>query len=207
MSAGLSGPRRAAIAAAVGAESGADPLSLERLAEIAARVSAAEGGWHVVPDEAEPHCFEIHGDGPTVVAVFGGDSYPVRENAEFAAHARQDVPVLLAEVERLLSERHSTNEAVSDAAEALRVKDAAAELVAEYRVPTRDGKWLSVRREPKGDRWLIAQSFGHSPMRVWTGERWTSWGLAATAELWAYASADAALTEATRLATLTGDAS
>jgi len=85
--------------------------------------------------------------------------------------------------------------------------ETAAGLVAEYRVPTGDGKWLSVRREPCGNRWLIAQSFGHSPMRVWTGERWTSWGLAGDAELWAYDSADAALSEATRLAALPGSAS
>jgi hypothetical protein len=83
------------------------PLSEQQLAEIAVRVAAAEGGWHVVSDEIDPHRFEIHGDGPTHVAVFGGNSddgfasYPVRENAEFAAHAREDVPALLAEVGRL----------------------------------------------------------------------------------------------------------
>jgi hypothetical protein len=82
------------------------PLSPKRLAEIVARVEAAEDGWHVVPDGTDPHRFEIHGDGPTVVAVFGGDSYPVRENAEFAAHARQDVPALLAEVDRLRLKPH-----------------------------------------------------------------------------------------------------
>lgn len=81
-------------------------MSPERLAEIAARAVAAEDGWHVVPVEDDPHHFEIHGDGPTLVAAFGGDSYPVRENAQFAAAARRDVPELLAEVERLRSLLH-----------------------------------------------------------------------------------------------------
>jgi hypothetical protein len=83
------------------------PLTVHQLAEIEARVNDAEDGWHVVVDEANPHRFEIHGDGPTHVAVFGGDwddafaSYPVEANAAFAAHARTDVPALLAEVRRL----------------------------------------------------------------------------------------------------------
>jgi hypothetical protein len=80
------------------------PLDLDA---IEARAQAAEDGWTVLIDEADPHRFEIHGDGPTHVAVFGGNpddafaSYPVRENAVFAAHARGDVPALLAEVRRL----------------------------------------------------------------------------------------------------------
>lgn len=87
-----------------------DRLTPEREAEIRARLTAAEDGWHVVPDENDPHRFEIHGDGPTHVAVFGGDpddgfaSYPVHANAEFAAHAREDVPVLLTELDRTRAE-------------------------------------------------------------------------------------------------------
>lgn len=83
------------------------PLDLDT---IEARTNAAEGGWHVVPDDADPYRFEIHGDGPTHIAVFGGNpddgfaSYPVRENAEFAAHARTDVEQLVAEVRRLRAE-------------------------------------------------------------------------------------------------------
>lgn len=41
-------------------------------------------------------------------------------NAAFIAHAREDVPALLARVAELEAERHTTNEALSDAAEALR---------------------------------------------------------------------------------------
>jgi hypothetical protein len=85
----------------------AEPMTVERLAEIEARANAAENGWSIVADTDDPYRYEIHGDGPTRVAVFGGDpddsmaSYPTEENARFAAHARSDVPVLLAEVKRL----------------------------------------------------------------------------------------------------------
>jgi hypothetical protein len=83
------------------------PLTDAELAAIQARCDEAEGGWHLVEDPDDVYRLEIHGDGPTLVAVFGGDpdngsaSYPTRENALFAAHARHDVPALLAEVRRL----------------------------------------------------------------------------------------------------------
>jgi hypothetical protein len=82
------------------------PLTDQQLDDIEARTTAAEDGWHVVID-TDTYRHEIHGDGPTHVAVFGGNpddgfaSYPVEANAEFAAHARADVPALLAEVRRL----------------------------------------------------------------------------------------------------------
>ena len=83
------------------------PLTEDYLAQVEARTNAAENGWHLVEDPEDPYRFEIHGDGPTRVAVFGGDpddasaSYPTEENARFAVHARRDVPALLAEVRRL----------------------------------------------------------------------------------------------------------
>ena|SRR5690242_13687090 len=158
----------------------------ERLAEIRARVEAAEGGWHVVDDPAEPYRFEIHGDGPTIVAVFGGDSYPVRENAEFAAHAREDVPALLAEVDRQAREIERLT--------------ASAELVAEYRVPVSDNRWFAVRRKPGGDRWAIVTSHLIDGFRhCWDGTRWT-YTQGFRLERWVYDSADAALAESRRLA-------
>ncbi|MFB7421589.1 hypothetical protein ACFC1L_44390, partial [Streptomyces sp. NPDC056210] len=52
-----------------------------------------------------------------------------RADAEFVAAARTDVPELVAEVQRLRAERHSTNEALDDAVEQLRVqRDRIAEL-------------------------------------------------------------------------------
>jgi hypothetical protein len=88
----------------------AEPMTDDHLAKIEARANAAENGWSVVADTDDPYRYEIHGDGPTRVAVFGGDpddstaSYPTEENARFAAHARSDVPELLAEVKRLAGE-------------------------------------------------------------------------------------------------------
>jgi len=85
------------------------PLTEQQLDDIEARAFAAEDGWHVVFDN-DTYRHEIHGDGPTHVAVFGGNpddafaSYPVEANAEFAAHARKDVPALLAEIRRLRAE-------------------------------------------------------------------------------------------------------
>lgn len=58
---------------------------------------AAEGlwtAWTLVDDRPGVLVTSITGDGPTS-----------RENAEFIAHSRQDVPWLLAEVERLTGER------------------------------------------------------------------------------------------------------
>lgn len=87
-----------------------NPLTDVQLDEIEARFNAAEDGWHLVPDGDDPYRYEIHGDGPTRVAVFGGDpddsmaSYPTEENARFAVHARGDVPVLVGEVRRLQAE-------------------------------------------------------------------------------------------------------
>lgn len=108
---------------------------------------------------------------------------------------------LAARVAELEAERHSTNEALSDAAEALRGASTAAGLVAEYHLPAADGRWLAVRREPNGDRWAIYTA-GRvlGDRRAWTGELWISIALASDSELWAYGSADAALAEATRLA-------
>lgn len=86
------------------------PLTDDDLAKIEARANAAENGWSVVPDADDPYRYEIHGDGPTRVAVFGGDpddstaSYPTEENTLFAAHARSDVPMLVHEVRRLNAE-------------------------------------------------------------------------------------------------------
>jgi hypothetical protein len=118
------------------------------------------------------------------------------------------VPALLAEVERLAArvaeleaERHTTNEALSEAAEELRDANTAAGLVAEYHVPTTDGRWLAVRREPNGDRWAIYTANSIVGGRqTWTGDLWISIPLATDSELWAYDSADAALAEATRQA-------
>jgi hypothetical protein len=68
------------------------PLDNTRLAEIAARVEAAsKGPWKVCEDYSDV----LDGDGHQIISHFHD------ADGQFTAHARQDVPALLAEVERL----------------------------------------------------------------------------------------------------------
>jgi hypothetical protein len=71
------------------------PLNDTRLAEIAARVEAAsKGPWTVCEDYSDV----LDGDGHQIISHFHDP------DGQFTAHARQDVPALLAEVERLKAE-------------------------------------------------------------------------------------------------------
>lgn len=72
------------------------------IAEISARCAAAtEGPWQI--DERLPNCYIRHeGQGFPIAAMWhtaNGSNY--KNDAAFIAHARQDIPVLLAEIERL----------------------------------------------------------------------------------------------------------
>jgi hypothetical protein len=60
---------------------------------------ATAGRWYYVPIVNSPE-FYIGDDGHEGIA----ESVFVKEDAEFIAHARQDIPLLLAEVERLRRE-------------------------------------------------------------------------------------------------------
>ena len=81
-------------------------LTKERLAEIEARCEAATPGPWEWDDEAE--CMR-HGSKPVMMAMWYYDkcgevvvSLDVYDaDAEFTAHARQDIPALLDEVKRL----------------------------------------------------------------------------------------------------------
>ncbi|TXS23117.1 hypothetical protein EAO70_04930 [Streptomyces sp. adm13(2018)] len=105
----------------------------QRLAEILARAEeAAPGPW-------ESDGAEIYGTlaGVLMIDLWVGETLNIDDvpqanaNASFIAAARSDVPELVAEVQRLQAERHSTNEALSDAAVQLRVqRDRIAELEA-----------------------------------------------------------------------------
>jgi hypothetical protein len=107
-------------------------LSVERLAEIAARVGiATEGPWRVVEGH-EIHQGAEFGDFAVYVAQTDPDCGCVQSvaDAEFIAHAREDIPALLADngrlrarVAELEAERHVTNEALDDAVRALRAKE------------------------------------------------------------------------------------
>jgi hypothetical protein len=90
-----------------GATPMSNPLDLDA---IRARAEAAtEGPWHRVGKSIQADV-PLSDDGPsttkwntTVVCSVGawGSGRPTGEDAEFIAHARTDVPALLAEVERL----------------------------------------------------------------------------------------------------------
>lgn len=108
----------------------AQALSAERLAEIAARADAATAGpW--CTDGAEiyqgtEYIFDAEWIGETCRVDGDGG----KADAVFVAHARADVPALLVDNERLLArvaeleaERHSTNEALDDAVQALRLRN------------------------------------------------------------------------------------
>ncbi|MFE6355925.1 hypothetical protein ACFVOO_24090 [Streptomyces rochei] len=127
-------------------------LSPEREAEIAARAEAASPGpWLVELEQCD--CQDgLCSHGVYVTSVYTGDErrddladFP-HEDWQFAIHARTDVPALLAElaavraerdeaqacVAELEAERHTTNEALSDAAEQFRRdRDRIAELEAD----------------------------------------------------------------------------
>ncbi|WP_405960747.1 hypothetical protein OG235_27670 [Streptomyces sp. NBC_00024] len=109
---------------------GPEPLSAERLAEITARADAATAGpwctdaWEIYQGaEYVPGISFWIGETCRGTSELGQD----RADAAFVAAARSDVPALVAEVRRqaariaeLEAERHSTNEALDDAVQALR---------------------------------------------------------------------------------------
>ncbi|WP_319052627.1 hypothetical protein [Streptomyces europaeiscabiei] len=116
-----------------------EPLGAERLAEIEARADAATAGpwctdaWEIYQGtEYVPGISFWIGETCRGTSELGQD----RADAAFVAAARSDVPALVAEVRRqaariaeLEAERHSTNEALSDAAERMRAdRDRLAEL-------------------------------------------------------------------------------
>ncbi|MEU7416765.1 hypothetical protein [Streptomyces antibioticus] len=93
------------------------PLSADRLELIRRKRSHCEAAQFESDDERLPH-------------VWGPSQYPNREMCqrctvmrEWAEDPEADEVVLLAEIDRLLAERHSTNEALDDAVQELREKE------------------------------------------------------------------------------------
>lgn len=90
-------------------------MTAERIAQIRARADAATRGPWYVQLTAEtyidrPSRYPIYSEVRGVVEITEGDTYvaqtkrgneQARADAEFIAHAREDVAVLLAEIERL----------------------------------------------------------------------------------------------------------
>lgn len=94
-------------------------MSSDRLARIKERAEkATPGGWEW--DEGDPGALMARfpdQDDPAVEALVNVGRVVRRVDAEFIAHARSDVPWLLAEVERLAAERDEArrSEALADA--------------------------------------------------------------------------------------------
>lgn len=82
-----------------------EPLTEERIAEIKARAEAATPGpWYHVLSAIVGTTTRPDDDNTTCICnTEWGNATNVQPNAEFIAHAREDVPALLEEVERLLA--------------------------------------------------------------------------------------------------------
>jgi hypothetical protein len=87
-------------------------LSPEREAEIAARAEAATSG----PWEANARIGIVTNKVGDPLAVFGGGAQD-RADAEFTAHAREDVPALLAELAAVRAERDQAQACVASVVE------------------------------------------------------------------------------------------
>jgi hypothetical protein len=86
----------------------AEPLSPEWLSEIIARDDAAWAGpWRVITERDQDDCGDtiVGIEGPDADLFVVSDAELAKDDAEFIAHARTDVPALLAEVVRLKTER------------------------------------------------------------------------------------------------------
>lgn len=89
-------------------------MDAERLAEIRARCEAATAGpwWHDWNMGGSPNEVWVSGDSWGLICTTDGGVGDEDKDAEFIAHAREDIPALLAEVERLRGENEANAEAV-----------------------------------------------------------------------------------------------
>jgi hypothetical protein len=77
------------------------PLTVEELAAITARAAAAtRGPWHVDNDMRDLNRWVISENG-SLEANFGYRGNRNQDDAQFTAHARDDIPALLTELARL----------------------------------------------------------------------------------------------------------
>ena len=85
-------------------------MNEDELAAIEARANAAtEGPWEVEPHPDQPYLDKVvrhYGHLTDLLA----QCFHTNGNAAFIAHARQDIPALIAEVRRLRQELSDTNE-------------------------------------------------------------------------------------------------
>jgi hypothetical protein len=76
------------------------PISDEQLDAISERATAASPGPWIVEDAPDLNRW-VTSDHGTLEANFGYIGNGNRDDAQFVAHAREDIPLLLAEVDRL----------------------------------------------------------------------------------------------------------
>ena len=104
------------------------PLSEQQLAEIRAREAAAtKGPWRTEDDTKDLNRWVLSEDS-TLAIGFGYVGNRTQDDAAFIAHARQDVPALLAEVERLWKQADVADECAKKMA--TRLHDRIAQLTA-----------------------------------------------------------------------------
>lgn len=88
-------------------------MTEEELEEIEKRANAAtEGPWEVVPDPDKPYLDKVvrhYGHLTDLLA----QCFHTNGNATFIAHAREDVPALIAEVRRLRAENQELSRVYS----------------------------------------------------------------------------------------------
>ena len=78
-----------------------EPLNPVHEAAIRTREEAAtQGPWRVEDDSSDLNRWVLSEDG-TLVIGFGYIGNRTQEDAEFTAHAREDVPALLSELDRV----------------------------------------------------------------------------------------------------------
>lgn len=81
-----------------------EPLSAERIGEIVARAKAATPGPWRVETHAPTLCRLVVSEDSTLSIDFGYVGNRTEAEAEFVAHAREDIDTLLDEIERLRGE-------------------------------------------------------------------------------------------------------
>lgn len=102
-----------------------EPMTEERLAEIRGREKAAtQGPWKAGKDDFTKNIIQAAKDRGTIIVqrrddhnMFWNSYIPIEQtfaDADFIAHAREDIPALLDEVERLRAENEVLEKALED---------------------------------------------------------------------------------------------
>ncbi|MFE5895872.1 hypothetical protein ACFQ67_00325 [Streptomyces sp. NPDC056488] len=135
------------------------PMDEQRLAEIQTRVDAATSGpWELCPSYGSDFYANVSGPHLRGVGTFVfGDGTEAEADKALVLHAAKDMADLVAEVWRLREERHSTNEALDDAVQALKERDLQIAELENY-------EQLNPQQCPKGLHadWLVDSEYAHA---------------------------------------------